>query len=132
MITFALPPLDPPQDHPDTPLATSTHDTNPSRKFQHQSSSKDDDDETETESESEPQLSRSPSTVPSTSETPLWTPADDCVFEGRQWVSREEEGKDWKQHLGGAAAADRHLSAPIATSSSAWSSLARSHGEYDL
>ncbi|KAF8498238.1 hypothetical protein F5888DRAFT_1826570 [Russula emetica] len=81
MITSPLPPLDPPQDpSPDTPLVT--HDTNPSPKFQHQSSSNDD----ETESESEPQLSRSPSTAPSTSETPLRTPADDYVFEGRQWM----------------------------------------------
>lgn len=129
MITSPLPHLDPPQDplSPDTPLAT--HDTNPSPKFQHQSSSEDD----ETESESEPQLSRSSSTAPSTSETPLQTPIDDCVLEGRQWMSsaaREEEVKEWGQYLDDAAAANHRLSALTDASSSTWSSVGKSDGEY--
>jgi hypothetical protein len=129
MITYPLPPLDPPQDHPspDTPLVT--HDTNPSPKLRHQSSSEDD----ETESESEPQLSRSPSTAPSTSDTPLQTPADDYVLEGRQWMlsaAREEEVKEWGQYLDDAAAANRRLSALTDVSSSTWSSVGKSDGEY--
>jgi len=128
MITSPLPFLDPPQDpSPDTPLAT--HDTNPSPKFQHQSSLEDD----ETESESEPQLSRSPSTAPSTSETPLLTPADDYVLDGRQWMlseAREEELEEWGQYLGEPAAANYRLSALTAAPPSAWSSMGKSHGEY--
>jgi len=126
MITSPLPPVDPFQDpSPDTPLAT--HDTNPSHKLRH---SPEDD---ETESESEPQLSRSPSTA-STSETPLQTPIDDYVLEGRQWMlsaAREEEVKGWGQYLDDDAAANRRLSALTDASCSTWSSMARSHGEYD-
>jgi hypothetical protein len=132
MITSPLPPVDPFQDpSPDTPLAT--HDTNPSPKLQRQPSPNDDD---ETESESEPQLSRSPSTAPSTSETPLQTPIDDYVLEGRQWMlsaAREEEVKvkEWGRYLDEeAAAANRRLSALTDASCSTWSSMARSDGEY--
>ena len=84
------------------------------------------------ESESEPQLSRSPSIVPSTSDTPLLTPADDYELKSHQWMSsvaREGEVKEWGQYLGKAAAANRRLSAPAALSS-AWSYMDRSHGEY--
>lgn len=120
MITSPLPPLDPPpQDRfPDTALATHNG-TNPSSKFEYRSSSFPKGDETE--SESEPQLSRSPSTTPSTSETPLLTPADDCVLDGRRWVlseAREEELKEWGQYLGEAATANCRLSALTAASSS--------------
>jgi len=127
MITSPLPPLDPPQEDPSPDTPHATHDTtNLSLEIQHPSCPKDDD---ETESEHEPQLSRSPSTVPSTSDAPLRTPADDYVSEGRQWMSsaaREEEVKEWGQYLGEAKAADRRLSAFTgftASSSSAWGSL---------
>lgn len=129
MITYPLPPVDPPSQDPSPDTQLVTPDTNPSPKSRHQPSPKDD----ESESESEPQLSRSPSTAPSTSETPLQTPIDDCVLEGRQWMSsaaREEEVKDWGQYLVEPAAANRRLSALTDISCSTWSSVARSHGEY--
>lgn len=129
MITSPLPSLDPPQDPPSSDTPPATHNTNPSPKFQHQSSLEDD----ETESESEPQLSRSPSTVPSTSETPLLTPADDYVLDGRQWMlseAREEEVKEWEQYLGEAAVPNYRLSALTTPSPSAWSSVGKSRGEY--
>ncbi len=120
MITSPLPPLDPPpQDpSPDTPLAS--HDTNPRGD--------------ETESESEPQLSRSSLRTSSTFETPLPTPVDDHALESRQWMlsaACEEEVKEWGQYLGEAAVVSHRLSTSTAASSSVWSSVARSHLEFD-
>ncbi len=130
MITAPLPPVDSFQDpSPDTPLPI--HDTNPSSKFQRRSSPRDED---ESELESEPQLSRPSSMTPSTSDTLLHTPADDYVFEDRQWILSADckgEVEEWGQYLCEPAAVDRRLSAPAAASSSVWDSMvSRTLGEF--
>jgi hypothetical protein len=63
----------------------------------------------------------------------LLTPADEYVREGRQWMlseAREEEVKEWGQYLDESATANHRLSVLTDVSSSAWSSMGKSHGEY--
>jgi hypothetical protein len=64
----------------------------------------------------------------------LHTPADEYVFEDRQWIlsaDRKEEVKEWGQYLGEGAAVDRRLSTPAAASSSVWDSMvSRTLGDF--